>query len=185
MNPSLMTHPGPTFADASYESLVESIPTMNPSLMTHPGLPFADAGYEFLVVSISPIPTMNLSLTTHPGPTYAEILLMPLETQHGDLRTRPQRRSCSLCRLLALVAAFTRLPFRLQACVPVFFFSVFPSLQQLLSVCCSSRSHCESHDSSSRQPPDEDYVPVFSVFVFSSLRQFLAAVPDVVAKTIP
>jgi hypothetical protein len=71
--PPTMTHPGPTFADASYESLFASIPTMNPPLTTYPGLPFADTGYESLVVSISPIATMNPPLMTHPGPTYAEI----------------------------------------------------------------------------------------------------------------
>jgi hypothetical protein len=41
---------------------------------THP------AGCESLVYSISPIPTVNPMLMTHPGPSFAEILLMPLET---------------------------------------------------------------------------------------------------------
>jgi hypothetical protein len=39
------THPGPAFGDAGYESLVVSIspiPTVNPLLMTHPGPTFAE-----------------------------------------------------------------------------------------------------------------------------------------------
>jgi hypothetical protein len=54
----------------------------------------------------------------------------------------------------------------------------FRPCNKFFSVCCSSRSPCESHDSSSRQPSDEDCVPVFSVFVVPSLRPFLSRLPQ-------
>jgi hypothetical protein len=97
-----------------------------------------------------PIPTLNPPLMTYPGQTSAEIPLMPLQP----------RGNCLTSTTYLLFPS--NLPPRRRIRTSTVPLSVLATNSS--SVCRSSCSLCESHDSSSRHQSDEDYVPGFPVF---------------------
>jgi hypothetical protein len=113
-----------------------------------------------------PIPTLNPPLMTHPGPTFAEIPLMPLDTQYHDELEVDDVPVLSI-NSTPLVAASARLPFR------------FPSLRQVAVPETLAKATTRARGIRQTRTMSR-----FS----SSLRQVsfpIAAFPEVFLKTIP